>query len=130
MSNIYNWIITRLDCYPNQDGYENVVSTIYWSRQVKDADARSVSINGAMGISFNNHNAFTPYSSLTLEQITLWVEANMGTKGVSDLDAALEIEIQNQINPPIVSLPLPWVTEQTNISTGDLLQTQNETILE
>lgn len=114
MSNTYNWIITRLDCYPNQDGYENVVFTIYWSRQVKDTNTRSVSISGAMGISFNKDNNFTPYSSLTFDQIIQWVEASMGQEGVSALDAALDIELQNQINPPIITLPLPWINEQEN----------------
>jgi hypothetical protein len=32
---------------------------------------------------------------------------------VEALDASLAVKIENQINPPVVSLPLPWISGST-----------------
>lgn len=122
MSNTYNWIITRLDCYPNQDGYENVVSTIYWSRQVKDNEARSVSISGVMGIEFNKDNTFTPYSSLTFETVKLWLENTFGVNGVNELDLSLDKSLQDIINPSIITKKLPWIAGQPDARFYDIIE--------
>jgi hypothetical protein len=50
--------------------------------------------------------AFTPYADLTQDQVLGWCWANGVDK--ESAEAAVEQQIQNQINPPIVSPPLPW----------------------
>jgi hypothetical protein len=50
--------------------------------------------------------AFTPYSDLTLDQVLGWVWANGVDKDATE--AAVQQQIDNQINPPIVAPPLPW----------------------
>jgi hypothetical protein len=45
---------------------------------------------------------------LTKDQVLGWIWANGVDKAATE--AAVEGQIQNQINPPIVSPPLPWVT--------------------
>jgi hypothetical protein len=52
--------------------------------------------------------AFTPYASLTLDQVLGWVWANGVDKTATE--AAVEGQIETQINPPIVNPPLPWVS--------------------
>ena len=51
--------------------------------------------------------SFTPYEDLTEQQVLDWCFAN----GVDQaaIEANVSLQIQNQINPPVVSLPLPWV---------------------
>jgi hypothetical protein len=51
--------------------------------------------------------SFTPYSSLTQEQVLGWCYANGVDKSATE--AAVEAQLQAQINPPVVVLPLPWV---------------------
>jgi hypothetical protein len=50
---------------------------------------------------------FTPYNQLTQDQVLGWVWANGVDKAATE--AAVEGQIQNQKNPPIVSPKLPWV---------------------
>ncbi len=51
--------------------------------------------------------AFTPYADLTQEQVLGWIWANGVDKDATE--AAVEQQIENQKNPPIVSPKLPWV---------------------
>ena len=50
--------------------------------------------------------SFTPYPDLTQEQVLGWCFANGVDK--SAIEANVSAQIENQINPPVVSLPLPW----------------------
>jgi hypothetical protein len=50
--------------------------------------------------------AFTPYADLTQDQVLGWVWANGVDKDATE--AAVQQQIDNQINPPIVAPPLPW----------------------
>jgi hypothetical protein len=51
--------------------------------------------------------SFTAYPDLTEAQILGWVFAS----GVDQaaIEANVTAQIENQINPPVVALPLPWV---------------------
>ena len=51
--------------------------------------------------------SFTPYDQLTEQQVLNWCYAN----GVDQaaIEANVSQQIENQINPPVVTLPLPWV---------------------
>ena len=50
--------------------------------------------------------SFTPYDQLTEQQVLDWCFAN----GVDQaaIEANVTAQIENQINPPVVCLPLPW----------------------
>ena len=50
---------------------------------------------------------FTPYEDLTQEQVLGWCYSN----GVDQaaIEANVTAQIENQIDPPVVTLPLPWV---------------------
>jgi hypothetical protein len=52
--------------------------------------------------------AFTPYADLTQAQVLGWIWANGVDKTATE--AAVQQQIDNQINPPVVSPPLPWVS--------------------
>jgi hypothetical protein len=50
---------------------------------------------------------FTPYADLTQEQVLGWCWAN----GVDQIatEAAVNQQLANQINPPVITPALPWV---------------------
>jgi hypothetical protein len=52
--------------------------------------------------------SFTPYDQLTEQQVLDWCFAN----GVDQaaIEANVSLQINDQINPPIIAPPLPWVT--------------------
>ena len=51
--------------------------------------------------------SFTPYPDLKPEQVLDWCYAN----GIDQaaIEANVTAQIENQINPPVVAKPLPWV---------------------
>ena len=51
---------------------------------------------------------FTPYADLTQEQVLGWCWANGVDKAATE--ANVQAVIDNQINPPIIQPPLPWIT--------------------
>ena len=51
-------------------------------------------------------SAFTPYDQLTEAQVLGWIWANGVDKFATE--SAVATQIQNQINPPVVTPPLPW----------------------
>ena len=51
--------------------------------------------------------SFTPYADLTQEQVLGWCYANGVDKDATEV--AIQANIDQQINPPVVTPPLPWV---------------------
>ena len=49
---------------------------------------------------------FTPYADLTQDQVLGWCWANGVDKAATE--AAVQQQINNQINPPVITPPLPW----------------------
>jgi len=108
MATTYSWVISRLDCYPQQDGKSDVVFTIYWRRQAVDADGHFADCYGTQGVTLDPSAPFTPFPDLTNEIVEGWLAGAMGVERLSEIDAALDAVIANQINPPVITPPLPW----------------------
>jgi hypothetical protein len=105
----YKWVINALDCVPKEGQMIDVVSIVHWSRIADTflgAEPLEVSIYGTMNCGQPSETDFTAYSDLTFEQVCQWLEADLN---VAELDASLDSQIENIINPPIITLPLPWV---------------------
>jgi hypothetical protein len=107
MANTYSWLISQLDCYSNQDGGTDVVMTIHWRRQASNGQLEAY-IFGSQIIRFDDKAPFTPYVDLTEAQVIGWLEEALGAETLAAQVAALDQQITNQINPPVVSPPLPW----------------------
>jgi len=107
MANEYQWQISQLECYPQQDDHTDVVFVVHWRRQATDG-TYSADIYGAQSVTLAPEAPFTPYEDLTFEQVVGWLEDAMGEETLAAQVAALDKQIENQINPPVVVLPLPW----------------------
>lgn len=110
----YNWIISSMEEYPKtSDDLIDVVFIVHWRRQASttvDGKFYLVDTYGVLPVSQPDPEDFTPYEELTFEQVCGWLEAGMDVEAV---DANLLVLLENQINPPVVSLPLPWNTTTT-----------------
>ena len=53
--------------------------------------------------------SFTPYPDLTQDQVLQWCYENGVDK--TAIEANVTAQIENQINPPVVTLPLPWAAQ-------------------
>jgi len=109
MSNTYNWVISQLECYPEHEGKNDVVFIIHWRRKATDGNGHTGDIYGAQLIEFNPSDIFTPYEQLTQAEVEGWLEAAMGADRITEMDAVLDNQIADQINPPIIRPKLPWL---------------------
>jgi hypothetical protein len=107
MNTVITWNISRLDCLPQSPEGADYVVTAHWQCNGVDGNY-SGSVYSTCSFPVVQGENFTPYNQLTQDQVLGWIWANGVDKAATE--AAVEGQIQNQINPPIVSPPLPWVT--------------------
>lgn len=107
MPNTYSWVISQIECYPEKDGKQDVVMTIHWRRQATDG-AHMADTYGSQHITLDPSAPFTPYPDLTQAQVEGWLVDAIGGARVAELDAILDKQIEDLVNPPIVRPPLPW----------------------
>ena len=105
MTTTTTWTVTAMDCYPQEDGNTDVVFTVHWTCAGTDG-TYNASVYSTCSVPTPTGSSFTPYADLTQEQVLGWIWAN----GVdqSATEAAVDQQIQAQINPPVVTPPLPW----------------------
>jgi hypothetical protein len=109
MTTTYNWTIQAMDCVPQENGQTDVVVTAHWNLLATDGIYTS-SAYGTQSFTYDAGKAFIPYANLTQAEVVAWVQDIMGEERVASLQANLNTQIENQINPPIVTPPLPWAT--------------------
>lgn len=107
--NEYKWSISALDCKPIEGEYTDCVVTAHWRVDATDG-THTAGVYGTQSFSLNTEGDFTPFEDLTQKQVVGWVQENMGEDAVTALESSLDAQIENQINPPIVTPPLPWAT--------------------
>ena len=105
----YTWPIERLDCYPERDGQADVVFTVHWRLNAQDGEY-GASGYGSVSLTYDASAPFTPFAELTQAQVVGWVQSALGAEQVAQVSAALAANIAAQINPPVVSPPLPWTS--------------------
>lgn len=104
MSTVINWSVTAMDCYPQEAGNTDVVFCVHWTCSGVDGD-NSGSVYSTCQVPAPS-GSFTPYASLTQDQVLGWIWAAGVDKAATE--AAVQQMIDNQINPPVVTPPLPW----------------------
>lgn len=113
MAIVYNWVVSAMDEYPTtSDDLTDVVFNVHWRRNATDIVGEITyfaDVYGSLAVPAPAPEDFTPYADLTFEQVCGWLEAGLDTAAI---DAGLAVQIENLINPPVVSLPLPWVTPE------------------
>ena len=102
-----NWVINQMDTKPTEDGLTDVVVVIHWSR-IATQDEIVVSSYGTMNCTTPSETDFTAYPDLTQAQVEGWLDAGLD---VPTIDANLDKQIEDIINPPIIVLPLPWQSQ-------------------
>ena len=100
-----SWIIERLLVKPTEGSYTDVVITADW-RCNGSQESYSGTCYGSCSFAPPTEG-FTPYDQLTEQQVLDWCYANGVDK--TAIEANITQQITDQINPPVVVLPLPWV---------------------
>jgi hypothetical protein len=105
-----NWIIERLLVKPTEGTYSDVVITADW-RCNGTQDNYSGTCYGSASFQPPS-GSFTPYEDLTQEQVLGWCYASGVDK--TAIEANVTAQINDQINPPVIAPPLPWVPPVDN----------------
>lgn len=107
MANTYVWVIEAMDCVPQEDGKTDVVMTVHWRQNATDG-TYNATVYGTVGLTYTARSPFTPYANLTQQQVIGWVQDALGAERCAEITANLDAQIANQVNPPVVTPPLPW----------------------
>jgi hypothetical protein len=103
------WLINQMACVPKDGELVDFVITVDWSRMAKETINGVIyfaSSYGSQSFSKDDVANFIPYEDLTYDIVSSWLDASID---VAALDLNLDAQIENQVNPPIVILPLPFV---------------------
>ena len=99
------WLIERLLVKPTEGSNTDVVITADWRCNGTD-ETYSGTCYGSCSFQPPS-GSFTPYPDITQDQVLNWCYENGVDKTAIEANVAAQIE--DQINPPVVVLPLPWV---------------------
>ena len=99
------WLIERLLVKPTEGSNTDVVITADWRCNGTD-ETYSGTCYGSCSFAPPS-GSFTPYPDLTQDQVLQWCYENGVDKNA--IEANVTAQIENQINPPVVTLPLPWI---------------------
>ena len=101
------WAVQQMDAYPEEDGETDVVFNVHWTLSGTDGTYQGY-VYGTQGVTINPDVPFTPYEDLTEAQVIGWVQDAMGAEQVASYEANVAQQIEDQIDPPVVTPPLPW----------------------
>jgi len=106
MSATITWTVTAMDCYPQAEGQTDVVFTVHWTCSGVQ-DTYNGSVYSTCAVTYQQGTPYTPYANLTQDQVLGWIWSSGVDQAATE--AAVQQQIDNQINPPVVTPPLPWV---------------------
>ena len=101
------WLIERLLVKPTEGSLTDVVITADWRCNGTD-ETYSGTCYGSCSFAPPS-GSFTPYDELTEQQVLDWCYENGVDKNA--IEANVTLQIENQIDPPVVTLPLPWAAQ-------------------
>ena len=129
MEKKYEWIITSMDCEPVQGNLNDVVINVHWRRKCTvgiegEENYYMADIYSDMRVGDPaDPNNFIDYDNLTKDDVVSWLQT-MTDPTVEFIDETLSKNIDEQINPPVVTLPLPWDNSNEN-SEEEIIEDDN-----
>lgn len=105
MATAFTWTVTQMDCYSQSEGETDVVFTVHWNCSGVDGEYNGY-VYSTQAVTYTAGAPYTPYANLTQDQVLGWIWV-AGVDKVATEEAVQKI-IDNQINPPVVTPPLPW----------------------
>ena len=105
-----NWIIEWMKTTPSTATPPEFVIECGWRCSATEGEF-SGTVYSTCSFTVTQGSSFTPYADLTQDQVLGWCWANGVDKDATE--AAVQQQIDNQINPPVIQPPLPWTAPAT-----------------
>ncbi len=105
----YDWNCKTVDAYPQDGDYTDVVYNVHWIvTGTSDSEGVTYSANsiGTQVLDTSGITDFIPFDELTNEQAVSWTKSAMGQEQVDSIQAGIQSEIDNLINPTSVTLTI------------------------
>ena len=99
------WGIVQLDAYPEKDGLTDVVFTVHWNLTGDDGEGHTGYAYGSVGVTLDPETPYTPFAQLTQDEVLGWV---WETVNKDETEASVTAQVNNLVNPPVITPPLPW----------------------
>jgi hypothetical protein len=114
----FKWVVSSMDSYPKTaDDLTDVICTIHWryqAEQVENDKTYFAEVYGTLSVPSPDPADFVPYDQVTYEMVCSWLENGLDTKSLNE---NLQSQIEDQINPKVISLPLPFSNPQLSLQT-------------
>ena len=107
----YKWSVWQMDCFAQEGGETEVVYIVYWSLiGIDPAYPKAVGsvIDNVELQPYKSGEPFTPYNQLTETQVLTWVQEKLGQTKIDEYKADIAAQVSAQIDPVIITPPLPW----------------------
>ena len=130
MAIVYNWVISQMQEKPQEGSLTDVVVIVHWRRNaitVVDGKEYVADTYGSYSCPLPSGENFTPYDELTKDQVCGWLDAGLDVEAIN---RNLTSQLDQQINPPIIVLPLPWEPTTTTTTTTETPVTTSTTTTE
>ena len=99
----YTWNNKTVDTYPTLDSNADVIFNVHWRLTGEDENGNVGSVYGTQSLDTTNLTDFVAFADITEEQINGWIEMAMGEDRVAELKANIDAQIQEKINPTVVT---------------------------
>ena len=108
----YTWKVTNLYTIDTDTETDYVVDAIYEivGTEENGGETYTASLSNTASFEVVQGESFTPYADLTDAMVVGWIQSELGTDGVSNLEASVGGMIDSEITPPVSpeNTPLPW----------------------
>jgi hypothetical protein len=109
---IYNWNCRTVDAYPQDGDNTDVVYNVHWivtgiSDQLDSkGNPYSATNIGTQVLNTSDITDFIPFEDLTNEEVVAWTQSAMGEEQVASIEANIQSQIDNLINPTSITLTI------------------------
>jgi hypothetical protein len=108
----FEWSCRTVDVYPTEGEYTDVVYNVHWivtgtSDQVDpEGNAYTATSIGTQVLDTSTITDFIPFADLTNAEAVQWTQNAMGAEQVASIEASIESQIENLINPTSITLTI------------------------
>jgi hypothetical protein len=109
MATQYKWTVNQMFCYPEAEGYQDVVFSAVWVclgiDTINNIEYSSTSY-ATTPVKLDSGSPYIPYQDLTQDEVLNWIWTSGVDKDATE--AEVDAKIQALVNPTVISPPLPW----------------------
>jgi hypothetical protein len=105
----FAWTYSDCVCLPTFNGLTDVARSIAYTCTGTDGP-NTATLSGRVQLAEPDPNTFTAFASLTFVIVDGWVQAVLGANGVTSVQACIQGQIDQIVNPPVspVLMQLPF----------------------